>query len=323
VIALPQFTLLRPSSFGEAARLAAEPQARVIAGGTGLIPNLRLGLGTPTTLVSLEALEELRRIEFSETGWRIGAAVSLQVLSEDSKIPNALREAARSVAAPAHRSAATLGGNLCLDTRCVYYNQSEPWRRSNGYCLKFGGDICHVAPQGKKCRAAYSGDLAPALLVLGAKVEVNGAFRHLEDLYSDDGAKHLTLRPGEIIAAVHLPPAKGRSGYAKLRARGSIDFPLAGVAMRISVSSKLINDLRVALTGTNSRPVLIEGTDALVGAEAGEASAAALAKLVQKQAGPMRTTLAAADYRRQGAMVLARRLLARLTDGEKQGGESS
>lgn len=324
MIALPQFTLLRPSTLGEAARLAAEPQARVIAGGTGLIPNLRLGLGNPTTLVSLEALEELRRIECSETGWRIGAAVSLQVLSEDSKIPDALREAARSVAAPAHRSAATLGGNLCLDTRCVYYNQGEQWRRSNGYCLKFGGDTCHVAPQGKKCRAAYSGDLAPALLVLEARVELSGgAFRPLSSLYNDDGAEHLALRPGEIIAAVHLPPAKGRSGYAKLRSRGSIDFPLAGVAMRISVRNKLISDLRVALTGTNSRPFLIEGTDALVGAEAGEASAAALAKLVQKQAGPMRTTLAAADYRRQGAMVLARRLLARLTDGEKQGGESS
>jgi len=324
VIALPRFTLLRPSTLGEAARLAAEPQARVIAGGTGLIPNLRLGLGTPTTLVSLEALEGLRRIEFSETGWRIGAAVSLQVLSEDSEIPDALREAARSVAAPAHRAAATLGGNLCLDTRCVYYNQSEQWRRSNGYCLKFGGDTCHVAPQGKKCRAAYSGDLAPALLVLEARVELSGgAFSPLSSLYNDDGAEHLALQPGEIIAAVHLPRAKGRSGYAKLRARGSIDFPLAGVAMRVSVSSKLISDLRVALTGTNSRPFLIEGTDALVGAEAGEASAAALAKLVQKQAGPMRTTLAAADYRRQGAMVLSRRLLARLTDGEKQGGESS
>ena len=320
MIALPQFKLLRPSTLGEAARLAAEPQARVIAGGTGLIPNLRLGLGVPTTLVSLEALEELRRIEFSETGWRIGAAVSLQALSEDSKIPNALREAARSVAAPAHRSAATLGGNLCLDTRCAYYNQSEQWRRSNGYCLKFGGDTCHVAPQGKKCRAAYSGDLAPALLVLEARVESSeGAFRPLSSLYNDDGAQHLALQPGEIIAAVHLPPAKGRSGYAKLRARGSIDFPLAGVAMMVSLSNNVIRELRVALTGTNSRPLLIEGTEALVGKEPGDAMAAALAKLVQKQAGPMRTTLTAADYRRQGAMVLARRLFARLT----QGGDNS
>ena len=316
MIALPRFTLLRPASLDEAARLAREPQARLIAGGTGLIPNLRLGLGVPRTLVSLEALEELRRIEVSADGWRIGAAVSLQALSEEEDLPAALREAARSVAAPAHRSAATLGGNLCLDTRCVYYNQSESWRRANGYCLKYGGDICHVAPQGKKCRAAYSGDLAPALLVLDARIEIGGELRSLQSLFQDDGATHLALQPGEILAAVRLPPAKGRSGYAKLRSRGSIDFPLAGVAMRLSLSNNLIRDLRVALTGTNSRPVLIEGTEALVGAEAGEATAAALAKLVQKQAGPMRTTLTAADYRRQGAMVLARRLLARLTKGE-------
>jgi 4-hydroxybenzoyl-CoA reductase subunit beta len=237
-------------------------------------------------------------------------------------LPTALREAARSVAAPAHRSAATLGGNLCLDTRCVYYNQSEQWRRANGYCLKFGGDTCHVAPQGKKCRAAYSADVAPALLVLDASIEIAGALRPLQSLYQDDGAKHLALQPGEIVAAVHLPPTRGRSGYAKLRSRGSIDFPLAGVAMMISSSNNIIRELRVALTGTNSRPVLIEGTEALVGAEAGEATAAALAKLVQKQAGPMRTTLTAADYRRQGAMVLARRLLARLTQRETQGGIS-
>jgi 4-hydroxybenzoyl-CoA reductase subunit beta len=318
MITLPHFTLLRPATLAEAARLAGAPEARVVAGGTGLIPNLRLGLGAPLTLVSLDALEELRRIEVSPHGTRIGACVSLQILSEEPGIPAALREAARSVAAPAHRSAATLGGNLCLDTRCVYYNQSEQWRRSNGYCLKFGGDTCHVAPQGKKCRAAYCGDLAPALLVLDAKIETNGSLKPLQTLYNDDGAKHLALQRGEIVAAVHLPPAKGRSGYAKLRARGSIDFPLAGVAMSLSLSNNLIRELRVALTGTNSRPLLVEGTEALVGAEAGEASAAALAKLVQKQAGPMRTTLTAADYRRQGAMVLARRLLARLTTGEIQ-----
>jgi 4-hydroxybenzoyl-CoA reductase subunit beta len=322
MIALPQFTLLRPATLAEAARLGAEPHARLIAGGTGLIPNLRLGLGAPRTLVSLEALEELRRIEISERGYRIGAAVSLQALSDNKRLPTALREAARSVAAPAHRSAATLGGNLCLDTRCVYYNQSEQWRRANGYCLKFGGDTCHVAPQGKKCRAAYSADVAPALLVLDASIEIAGALRPLQSLYQDDGAKHLALQPGEIVAAVHLPPTRGLSGYAKLRSRGSIDFPLAGVAMMISSSNNIIRELRVALTGTNSRPVLIEGTEALVGAEAGEATAAALAKLVQKQAGPMRTTLTAADYRRQGAMVLARRLLARLTQRETQGGIS-
>jgi len=322
MIFLPEFKLVRPATLAEAARLARQPDTRVIAGGTGLIPNLRFGLGAPRTLVSLDGLEELRRIDISNRGCHIGAGVTLQLLSEESRIPAALREAARSVAAPTHRSAATLGGNLCLDTRCVYYNQNEHWRRSNGYCLKYGGDTCHVAPQGKKCRAAYSGDLAPALLVLGAEVDLicaDGTRRlaSLEDLYRDDGAKHLTVDPGEIVAAIHLPPAKGRSGYAKLRARGSIDFPLAGVAMAISTKNAAIQELRVALTGTNSRPFLVEGTDKLVGSEVGEATAAALAKLVQKQAGPMRTTLTAADYRRQGAMVLARRLLFRLTRGEE------
>jgi len=315
MIPLPEFSLLRPSTLAEAARLAREPDARLIAGGTGLIPNLRLGLGAPRTLVSLEAIEELKGFDVSDQGLRIGAGLTLEEIMTLERIPAALREAARSVAAPGHRWAATLGGNLCLDTRCVYYNQSEQWRRSNGYCLKFGGDVCHVAPQGKKCRAAYSGDLAPALLVLGAQVEINGVLKPLRDLYCDDGAKHLALAPGEIIAAVHLPPAKGRSGYSKLRSRGSIDFPLAGVAMAVSLKKSVIQELRVALTGTNSRPLLIEGTEALVGAEPGEAAAASLAKLVQKQAGPMRTTLTAADYRRQGAAILARRLLARLTHG--------
>ena len=171
MIALPAFTLMRPTTLAEAARLAAEPGAQLIAGGTGLLPNLRLGIGAPRTLVSLDRLSELQGVEISQDKTRIGAGVTLGELARRKDIPDALREAAASVAAPGHRSAATLGGNLCLDTRCVYYNQSEHWRRSNNYCLKYGGDTCHVAPQGKKCRAAYSGDLAPALLALEAQVE--------------------------------------------------------------------------------------------------------------------------------------------------------
>ena len=224
-------------------------------------------------------------------------------------------EAARSIAAPGHRSVATLGGNLCLDTRCLYYNQSEQWRRSNGYCLKYGGDTCHVAPQGRKCRAAYSGDLAPALLVLQAEVETTSRRMLLEELYRDDGANHLQLAPGEIVCAVRIPAPRGRSGYAKARARGAIDFPLAGVAMALELRSGHIAQLRVALTGTNSRPFVLSGTDAFIG---GKPDGATLAKLVQKQAAPMRTSVTAADYRRQAAMVLARRLLDRLSTGEQR-----
>ena len=313
---LAPFTLLRPSTLEEAARLAREPQARLIAGGTGLLPNLRRGIGAPKTLVSLEALPELRDLQILASGIRIGACVPVQRLADAKEMPTALREAARSIGAPGHRHAATLGGNLCLDTRCVYYNQSEFWRRSNGYCLKLGGDTCHVAPQGRKCRAAYSGDLAAALLALDAQVETSARSLPLQDLYRDDGANFLALEPGEIVAAVRLRTPQGASGYAKARTRGSIDYPLAGVAMALALREGRIADLRVALTGTNSRPFVVEGTDRFAGEAPGEALAAALAKLIQKQAAPMRTTLAAADYRRQAAALLARRLLARLAKGD-------
>ncbi|HJS75958.1 MAG TPA: FAD binding domain-containing protein [Burkholderiales bacterium] len=315
MIALPAFRLMRPATLAEAARLAAEPDARLIAGGTGLLPNLRLGLGKPRTLVSLDQLEELRNISHSSSHLRIGAGVTLEQLCRLNDIPDALREAAKSVAAPGHRTAATLGGNLCLDTRCVYYNQSEHWRRSNHYCLKYGGETCHVAPQGKKCRAAYSGDLAPALLALEAQVETTVRVIPLEELYQDDGAAHLALGAGEIVVAVRIPAPKGRSGYAKVRGRGAIDYPLAGVAMALGMRDGSIAHIRVGLTGTNSRPLVLTGTDSLATAKAEDAGPL-LMKLVQKQAGPVRTTVTAADYRRQAAAILARRLLGRLSKGE-------
>ena len=311
---LPEFTLVRPRSLAEAAELAANPLARVVAGGTGLVPNLALGLEAPRALVSLERLGELRDIEYSKEAIRIGACVPLRQLCDAERIPNALKEAARAVGAPGHRSAATVGGNLCLDTRCLYYNQSEHWRRSNGYCLKRGGDICHVAPKGKVCRAAFSGDLAPALLALEAEVEIFGLHgltkRPLEALYRDDGASCLTLEAGELVTAVRVPLRALRSGYAKARRRGAIDFPLAGVAMALALEGGRIGHLRVALTGTNSCPLLVCGID-LAGAAA--SVEAQIGKQVEKQVKPLRTTIGAADYRRQVAVVLARRLFARLT----------
>jgi 4-hydroxybenzoyl-CoA reductase subunit beta len=197
----------------------------------------------------------------------------------------------------------------------VFYNQSEWWRSANGYCLKHRGDTCHVAPQGAVCRAAYSGDLAPALLALGAEVEIAGPAgarrMPLGELFRDDGAAHLALAPGEILAAAHLPaPAPGvRSGYRKNRARGAIDFPLAGVAAALRLRSGRIESLRVAITGTNSRPFLLEGMDALAGAPCDDALLASLGKLVQHQVRPLRTTATSANYRRQVAAVLAQRLV--------------
>jgi 4-hydroxybenzoyl-CoA reductase subunit beta len=316
--AMCAFELKRPASVAEASALLATSGARVIAGGTDLVPNLRRGIEAPATLVDVTGIAALDTLDLDANPRVIGASVTLARLAGDSRFAReypALAQAAAEVAAPAHRNAGTLGGNLCLDTRCVFYNQSEWWRASNGYCQKRGGDTCHVAPQGKRCHAAFSGDVAPALIVLGAEVEIASAngtrTLALAQLYRDDGAKHLALEPGEFIVAVHLPPASRERGsaYRKARVRGSVDFPLAGVAIAVSFDAARIAAIRVALTGTNSHPLALAGTDALVGQVVDEATLAALGKLVAKQVSPMRTTVTASNYRRQVASVVAQRLL--------------
>jgi 4-hydroxybenzoyl-CoA reductase subunit beta len=319
---LPAFTLRYPETAGEAVRLlSGQTDARVLAGGTAFMVNLRLGLASPGMLVSLEHLPGFRDIADEGETVRFGAGVTLARLAADAGVAArypALAQAAQSVAGPSHRSVATLGGNLCLDTRCVFYNQNETWRRSNGYCLKYRGETCHVAPQGKRCHAAYSGDLAPALLVLGAEAHIVGAagtrWAPLAALFRDDGAQHLTLGPGEFLLAVRLPlpPPTLRTAYRKARVRGAIDFPLAGVAMSLEAADGRTRDLRVALTGTNSCPLLISGTEEFRGQALDAALGERIFKLVQRQASPQRTTVTSANYRRQVAAALARRLLGEL-----------
>jgi 4-hydroxybenzoyl-CoA reductase subunit beta len=322
------FAVKRPTTVAEAAHLlASEPGARLLAGGTGLLPNLRRGIERPAMLVDLGAVRDFASIAFTDQGLSLGAGAILSRLAADSRVVQgyrALAEAARTVAGPAHRSVATVGGNLCLDTRCVFYNQSEWWRAANDYCLKRGGEVCHVAPQGTHCHAAFSGDLAPALLALRAEVELvasRGTRRiPLVDLYRDDGAAHLTIAADELLARVHVaaPSSDLVSGYRKACVRGAIDFPLAGVACALSVRGGVVVELRVALTGTNSQPFVLVGTDALLGRAVGADTLSALAKLVQKQVSPMRTTVTPSNYRRQVAAVLAQRLVRELAlDGAK------
>jgi 4-hydroxybenzoyl-CoA reductase subunit beta len=316
------FVLARPASLAEAvALLAATPGARPLAGGTDLLPNLRDGIGESPVLVDLGGIGEFSAITVERDRTTIGAGVTLARIASDALIADALpalADAAATVAGPGHRTVATLGGNLCLDTRCVFYNQSEWWRRANDFCLKHGGDVCHVAPQGKRCHAAFAGDLAPVLLVLDATVEIVGPAgtrrSPLAELYLDDGARHLSLAPGEIVAAVRVPaqPASARTGYRKARARGAIDFPLAGVAAQVAMHDGRLGALRVALTGTNAWPFLLDGTNALIGAAVTEESLTQLGKLVHKQVSPMRTTVTHSYYRRQVAAVLARRLVREL-----------
>lgn len=319
---LPDFQLSRPATYAEAAALlAAEPGARLLAGGTDLVPNLRRGLGSPTRLVDLGGVQGHAAIEIGPVDWTLGAGVTLAQLAADKRLGGAsaaLGDGARAVAGPGHRTVATLGGNLCQDTRCVFYNQSEWWRRANDYCLKRGGERCHVAPQGQRCHASFSGDLAPPLLVLDAEVEVlsgRGLRRlRLAEIYCDDGAAHLALETDEVLTRVILaaPASPWVSGYRKARVRGAMDFPLAGVACALRIEDGNVTGLRIALTGTNSYPLLLHGTEALQGQPLNESALAALGKLVQKQVSPMRTTVTPSNYRRQVAAALTQRLVLEL-----------
>lgn len=321
---LPEFRLVRPTAARTAVTLhQRHARSRYIAGGTDLVVNLRHGLVEPKLLIDLSRIAALQGIAIAEQGWlKIGTGVTLAEIAADPAVTGAypaLAAAALSVGGPGHRLAGTLGGNLCLDTRCVFYNQSAWWRAANHFCLKYKGKTCHVAPTGGRCHAAFSGDLAPALLALGAEVEIEdgSTLRRLPlaELYADDGAKHLRLNPGELVTAAWLPPDPIPSAYDKVRLRGAVDFPLAGVAVALKRDGEAMTALRVALTGTNSRPFLLDGTAELVGSALDQVTLARLDRLVQRQVSPMRTTLAASHYRRRAAAALAKRLALRLYGG--------
>jgi len=322
---LPDIHLAHPRNVAEAvAARRQHPASRFIAGGSDLIVNMRHGLSNPDLLIDLSGIDELAGIEAGEHGLRIGAGVVIAALADNPVIASdyrALAQAAEAIAGPGHRAMGTIGGNLCLDTRCVFYNQSEWWRRSNGYCLKRHGDVCHVAPQGRRCHAAFTGDLAPALLALGADAEIAGKEGRrrvpLGDMYLEDGLAHLALADDELVVAVHVP-APVPSAYSKVRVRGAIDYPLAGVAVALRAGAGAVESLRIALTGTNSRPFVLAGTDAMVGRPIDEGALREIDRLVQKQVQPMRTTVASAQYRRLAAAALARYLTAALF-AERQG----
>ena len=324
---LPEFTLHRPSSLSEALEIRGDvDEARYISGGTDLMANVRRGLTPSANLIDLTGVEELQSLKIDDEGLDIGAAVKLAEIARPETIVRdypVLAEAAAAVAGPTHREAATIGGNLCLDTRCFFYNQSQWWRDSNDGCLKYEGEICHVVPTSKRCYAAYSGDVAPSLLVLNAELDLAGPSGNrrvpVTDLFNNDGIEYLNLQPGEMVAAVHVPAESATPGgsgsasaYVKLRIRGSIDFPLAGVAVRTAISDGKLTSLSAALTGTNSSPVAIDGLDDFVGSPFDDDAADAFAKLVQKGISPVHTTTTQPQYRRRSVTAMAKRLALRL-----------
>jgi 4-hydroxybenzoyl-CoA reductase subunit beta len=298
---MPWFGFHSPRTVAEAAKiLAAEgPQAMLIAGGTDLVPNMKRRHQTPTTLVSLRRVPELKKIA-NGSGLSLGAGLTLTELVDSAQVKSnypGLRQAAAQIATPHLRNMGTLGGNLCLDTRCTYYNQNEEWRRAIDYCLKKEGETCWVATASKRCVAVSSTDSAPALIALGAKVKLVSASGEREvalaDLYRNDGIDYLSRKPDEILTEVVLPDAEGwRSTYWKLRRRGSFDFPVLGVAAAIRFGKDdVIEEARIALGAVASRPFLVDKAGAgLAGKKLTDDVIAETAATVASRAKPMDNT---------------------------------
>jgi 4-hydroxybenzoyl-CoA reductase subunit beta len=262
---LPHFTYYSPRTVREAADLLAGSSggAMLVAGGTDLLPNMKRRQQVPATLVGLRRVEELRQIANGE-GLTIGAGVTLTELVRDARVRDAygaLWQAASQVATPHLRNMGTLGGNLCLDTRCNYYDQNYEWRKAIDFCMKTDGATCWVATGSPKCLAVSSTDTAPALLALGARVTLVSADSTRQvaasDLYQNDGIHYLTRRPDEILTAVHIPRMDGwRSVYWKLRRRGSFDFPVLSVAAAAKIAADgTVEAARIVLGAVASRPI--------------------------------------------------------------------
>jgi 4-hydroxybenzoyl-CoA reductase subunit beta len=291
---------------------------RVLAGGTDLIPSMRQKLFEPEYVLDLRGIRELCGIRPQPDGTvEIGALTTLSAIERSPYLRlhfPVLTEAASTVASPVLRNMGTLGGNICLDTRCLWYNQSLAWRKGCGFCIKKDGDLCHVAPGGKKCWAAFSGDTPPALLCLNAQIEIvgaNGSRRvPLHDFYTGDGVTYRTLLPTELVTRVFVPAesADCHGVYRKLRVRGSIDYPLAGVAVLLKRSNGHVADARIALTAVNPAPVLVKGiTELLRGKIVDEALADAAGDIAARTAKPLTTSALTPEYRREMIRVFTKR----------------
>jgi 4-hydroxybenzoyl-CoA reductase subunit beta len=313
---LPLFAFRSPRTLEEAARIlhGEGPSAMPLAGGTDLLPNMKRRQQVPRTLLSLRSVEDLHQIRFGDSGTRLGACLTLSDIAADARFRNgatALAQAAGSVATPHIRNMATLGGNLCLDTRCNYYDQNYEWRKAINFCMKKDGVICWVAPSSPKCMAVSSTDTAPALMALGARARLVSQSGEREislaDLYDNDGMNYLHLKPDEILAEVLLDPLLGwRSTYWKLRRRGSFDFPVLSVAaaVRFRVGGRsnagrrdtaeggsVIEDARIVIGSVASRPLVADAAvQFLIGRALTDESIAEAAALAARIAKPLDNT---------------------------------
>lgn len=323
MLRLPAFEYVAPDSVEAVLQLLADAsrQARVVAGGTDLLPNLKHGIEEAGLVVSLRNVRGLDGIEDRDDGGLVlGAGLTLEQVERDPRVVArypALASAAGLVAGPHHRRMGTLGGNVCLNTRCVYINQTHFWREALGYCLKKDGTACHVVKGGKRCVAAASNDSAPVLTTLGAELVLASKARGerrvpVADFYVRDGVHNKVLERDELLLRVELPaPAPGlHSAYAKLRPRDSIDFPRLSVAVAFHLDERLVRDLRIVVSALAATPTLLRKVDELAEGQApGEELWEALGAAAFKQCHPLTNIDGDPTWRREMVPVFVKRAL--------------
>jgi len=336
MLRLPPFEFRPARTVEEAVELWGEHGGRAmyIAGGTDLIPNMKRRQFEPPVLVGIRRLEGGGAVDVAANGdVAIGAAATLRQLAEDPRLAGAhgaLAAAARQVANLQIQRIGTIGGNLCVDTRCNYYNQTYEWRRSIGFRMKKDGDICLVAPGSSKCWAVSSSDSAPALMALGARVELVGIDGSrqigIDQLYQDDGIAYLTRKPDELLTRVLIPgPTDGqRSTYTKLRRRGSFDFPILGIGASLRLDQGVIRDARVVLGAVHTHPLTVNAvTDLLEGATPSLELFDAAGEAAYRCATPLDNTDLVYHWRKRVTRVHVRRTLAQLCGIDARAADSA
>ena len=296
MLRLPRFKYLRPKTAREAAHMAVElgPRAMFVAGGTDLFPKLKRRQFDVEALIGLDFLSRQIRSGSDET--ELGAGVTLAAASADAQLMqhfSGYAEAAGLVSSPPLRNAGTIGGNLCVDTRCNYYDMTYEWRKAIGFCIKKDGEICLVAPSSPRCWAVSSSDTGPMAIALEALVTLAGADGERElpvaALYRDDGIDYMAKQPSEVVTGLRLPAIKGNhSAYVKLRRRGSIDFPIAGAAVALRMNGEVVERCRIVLSAVASHPLEARAADEfLTGKPLDEETVRAAAEIAAKPAKPL------------------------------------
>ena len=321
---LSAFEYLEPKSLKEAAKVfALDTKGSVLlGGGTDLLANMKHRVIQPKRVINLKTIPKLAYISDGKDGLRIGTLTTLHDLASSSLIQEkypVLSQAAKEVGAYAHQVMGTIGGNLCQGNRCRFYNQSAFWRSARPLCYKAGGELCHVVParsvggrSPKECHSTYCGDMAPVLISLDAQIKVVGPDGErsfpLKRLYTQNGKKPLSLRKGEILKEVYIPPPSGKTLYLKWRLRGSLEFPIVSLALHIEKEGDgKIQKVRVLFSGVGSGPV--EALEAEKMLKAGYLDDRMIEKVSTqaiKEISPMRTSIYSPAYKRKMARILLR-----------------